>query len=190
MVYIVNSVFNSITYIIPINNQKDCWLIDCGDISEIVDQGWNVKGVLLTHIHFDHIYGLNKLMEYFPNIVVYTNNEGKEGLMNPKYNFSRYHEEIDSFVFSHPQNVNILSTESSLLLESNICVDVLFTPGHDPSCLSFRIDDYLFTGDAYIPGIKTIDTFPRSHKGLAMDSVIRIQELEKLGLHIKPGHLI
>ena len=82
--YIVNRIFNSITYILPTGNEKDCWLVDCGDVEKVIEKGWNVKGVLLTHAHCDHIYGLNKLMEAFPEALVYTNAEGKEGLMNPR----------------------------------------------------------------------------------------------------------
>lgn len=31
--------------------------------------------------------------------------------------------------------------------------DVFFTPGHDESCLCNEVDENLFTGDAYIPGL-------------------------------------
>lgn len=37
---------------------SDCWLIDIGDLSAIEKEfanGWNVKGVFLTHSHFDHM---------------------------------------------------------------------------------------------------------------------------------------
>ena len=41
--YIVNKIFNSITYILPTGNEKDCWLVDCGDVEKVIEQGWNVK---------------------------------------------------------------------------------------------------------------------------------------------------
>ena len=53
----------------------------------------NVKGVFLTHTHYDHIYGINKLVESFPECIVYTSQHGEEGLFSDKLNFSRYHEE-------------------------------------------------------------------------------------------------
>lgn len=186
---IVNSVLQSITYILPVGCQKDCWLVDCGDVDKLIEQGWHVHGVLLTHAHFDHIYGLNRLMEIFSNALVYTNAEGEKGLQNPKWNFSRYHEEIENFVLCKPENVRVLDAEGTLDLDG-MPVDVLFTPGHEPSCISYRVDGRLFTGDSYIPGVNVVKTFPRSNKEQAVDSLARLQDLESSGLKIMPGHWI
>ena len=191
MELIVNSVLNSITYILPVGNQNDCWLVDCGDIDKIVEQGWHVKGVLLTHAHFDHIYGLNRLMELSPDALVYTNAEGKEGLMSPRWNFSRYHDEVDEFVFSKPQNVRVIEEEGWQILEDGFPVDVLFTPGHDPSCICYHIENCLYTGDSYITGMKTITNFPNSVKEQAKVSEERIKKLQKnKSFSIKSGHWV
>lgn len=185
--FIINSIFKSITYILPVGNQKDCYLVDCGDVEKVIEKGFYVRGVLLTHAHTDHIYGLNRLMEVFPLAYVYTNVEGNYGLQNPKWNFSRYHEDIEDFVFSRPENVRILDEGCSLDI-SGLNVKVLSTPGHEPSCLSYIIGNNLFTGDAYIPGIKVVTNFPRSDKLLAQESLSRLQILESSGLKIMPGH--
>lgn len=189
MNYIINSIFDSITYILPVGSQKDCWLVDCGDIDKIYEQGWYVRGVLLTHAHFDHIYGLNRLMELSPNALVYTNAEGATGLQNPKWNFSRYHEEVENFVFCKPENVHVLDSECLLNVDC-MSVEVFLTPGHEPSCVCYRVDEYLFTGDSYIPGVNVIKTFPRSDKKQATESLVRLQELERSGMKIMPGHWI
>ncbi len=42
-------------------------LIDPGDIWADFE---NTKTVLLTHAHFDHIYGLNGLLKYSPDVSV------------------------------------------------------------------------------------------------------------------------
>ena len=186
--YIVNSVFESLTYILPINDEKACYLVDCGDLERIIRQGWKVRGVLLTHSHFDHIYGLNKLVEAFPNVIVYTNQAGNEGLVNDKWNFSRYHAEVENFIFTKTGNVRVLE-EGVQTLEGGLHVNVLFTPGHDPSCISYIVGNNLFTGDAYIPGIKTVTTFPKSNKEQATESLVRLQELEnKYGYTVCAGH--
>ena len=187
---IVNSIFNSITYIIPVGNQKDCYLVDCGDVEKVIKQGWLVRGVLLTHAHFDHIYGLNKLMEKFPDALVYTNADGQKGLQNPKWNFSRYHEEVENFVFCKSENVRVFESCGVYEFDKDIKVEVLFTPGHDLSCITYKISNCLYTGDAYIPGIKVVTTFPRSNKQVAKESLERLQKLECLGLKIMPGHWV
>lgn len=185
--YIVNSIFNSITYILPVGNQKDCWLVDCGDVEKIIEQGWNIRGVLLTHAHTDHIYGINKLLEAFPNALIYTNVEGEKGLQNPKWNFSRYHDDVEDFIISKPQNIRIVD-EGWIKIENELLVGVLYTPGHEPSCITFRINNMLFTGDAYIPGIKPVVTFPRSNKEQAAESFARLRDLDTKGINIMPGH--
>lgn len=193
MEYIVNKIYNSITYILPVGDTHDCWLVDCGDVEKVIEQGWRVRGVLLTHAHFDHIYGLNKLVETFPDALVYTNEAGALGLQNPKWNFSKYHTEVENFVFSKPDNVRVIECEGKISTVSSQFlseVEVLFTPGHEPSCLTYRIGDCLYTGDAYIPGVKTVVTFPRSNKQQAAESLERLKKLEASRLKIMPGHWI
>lgn len=187
--HIVNHIFNSKTYILPTGNDKDCWLVDCGDVEKIIAQGWNIRGVLLTHAHTDHIYGINKLLETFPDALIYTNAEGEKGLQNPKWNFSRYHDDVEDFIISSPQNIRVIEQEGTLQID-DLTVKVLFTPGHEPSCLSFQIGTTLFTGDAYIPGIKVVTTFPRSNKQLAIVSEQRLKALEATGIKIMPGHKV
>lgn len=190
MKFIVNSVLNSITYILPVGGLKDCWLVDCGDIDKIVEQGWRVRGVLLTHSHFDHIYGVNRLMEINPDALVYTNEAGREGLLSPKWNFTRYHDEVEDFIFMHPENIRIINSEGLLAIDNDLTVDILFAPGHEPSCITYKIGNCLFTGDSYIPGMKTITNFPRSIKALSDKSEAKFKTLEGYGLDIFSGHWI
>lgn len=187
---IVNHIFNSITYILPVGNKKDCWLVDCGDVEKIIAQGWNIRGVLLTHAHTDHIYGINKLLEAFPDVLIYTNAEGEKGLQNPKWNFSRYHDDVEDFIISSPENVRVFEKEGTLSIDNDLTVEVLFTPGHEPSCLSFIIGKNIFTGDAYIPGIKTVTTFPRSNKQLAIESENKLKLMQQEGYAILSGHWV
>ena len=100
----VNSIFNSNTYLITYG--REAVLVDCGDVLEIChecrDNGIDIKAILLTHSHFDHIYGLNILLEEFKDITVYTTTVGRESLFSDKLNLSRYHE--SPFVFEGREN--------------------------------------------------------------------------------------
>lgn len=185
---IINTFLNSITYIIPINNQNECYLVDCGDIEKVIEQGWTVKGVFLTHCHFDHIYGINKLVESYPEVKIYTNEAGVIGLTNPRVNFSKYHDEVEDFAFKYPESLSLIEKDGTLILDTDTIVNALFTPGHDASCISYIIGNHIFTGDAYIPGIKTVTTFPRSDKEKATQSLLRLQQYERNGYIICPGH--
>lgn len=188
-----NSIMNSVTYVLYREDVDYCVLIDCGFseglIASLQKLGKRVNAVFLTHAHYDHIYGLNMLLEHFPDALVYTNEEGREALTDIKKNFSKYHPELEPFVFKHTENVRLLEEGERVLLGDER-MQVLFTPGHDVTCFSFIIGNYLFTGDAYIPGVKTVMTFPRSNKIDAVASLERLKALERKGYIIRSGHFL
>lgn len=65
---IVNDIFKSNTYILEDDSSASVWLVDCGDTDNMIPllHSKQIDGVLLTHAHFDHIYGLNKLLTIYP----------------------------------------------------------------------------------------------------------------------------
>ncbi len=71
----VNSMLNSMCYRIG-----DC-IIDSGDDCVFFE---DVKAVLLTHAHLDHIYGLNVLCGTNPEAKVYTNYHERMMLLDAK----------------------------------------------------------------------------------------------------------
>lgn len=186
---IINSIFTSNTFLLSSKdeNENDCWLVDIGDIEpvlKLISSKKTIKGIFLTHTHFDHIYGINKLIDLYPDCIVYTSKGGKKGLFSDKLNFSRYHN--TPIIFSG-SNIHILREGDRIKLFDNIYINVIETPGHDLSCLSYYTDNEIFSGDSYIPGIKVIATFPRSNKIDAETSKQRIISLTT-GRNIYPGH--
>ncbi len=189
--YYVNSFFYSRTYLLFDDGRTSSWIVDCGDIppleaslSMLGSDVSGVKGVLLTHAHFDHIYGLQRLMELNPAVRVYTNEYGKRALADSRMNLSRYHGEevaIDS------ENVVLCREGDVIELYEGVAAKVYETPGHNPSCLTFEVGDNLFTGDAYIPGMKVVTLLPGGEKEVARRSEERIRRLAE-GKHIWPGH--
>lgn len=173
-----NSIFNSITY------KLDNILFDPGDEWEGFE---NVEAVLLTHAHFDHIYGLNKVLELNPNSKVYTNDVGRDMLLNAKKNLSHYHE--SNFVFDYPSQIVIVSNGDEIQLDENHIAKAIFTPGHNPSCITWIIGNMIFTGDSYIPGIKIVTNLPGGNKQLSKESEQLILRLSR-GKTIYPGHTI
>jgi glyoxylase-like metal-dependent hydrolase (beta-lactamase superfamily II) len=172
------------TYLVEIDDIA--YIIDPGDMSDVIDavrrDNLVLKGVLLTHAHYDHIYGLNKLIEAFHETKVYTNDIGKQMLINERLNLSLYND--TPFVFEYPENIVVIdgATEVGPF-------KVYETPGHNPSCLTFVSDDAVFTGDAYIPGVAVVTNLPKGNKEQARQSVAKILDLAK-GKTIYPGHHI
>ena len=150
--------------------KEDKALIDFLKESEITP-----KAILLTHGHFDHIYGLNVLSSIFPSLPIFTNQEGMNELLNDKLNFSRYYG--DPFVLDVPESIRLIEDGDCVDLFDGICAEAVFTPGHSPSCVTWLVGDSLFTGDSFIPGVKTVTNVPHSDKVQAAASEVLIHEL-------------
>ena len=185
--HIVNTFFTSCTYVLSDGESR--WLVDCGDVEPLLPllEGRAVNGVLLTHAHFDHIYGLNELLRRFPDVMVYTNGCGRDTLLDARKNMSLYHE--TPFVFEHPDNIRIVDDGDEIELSAGLKAKVVSTPGHHPSCLTFIVDQAIFTGDSYIPGAKVVTNLPKGNKSQALESLERIMEMAR-GRIVYPGHYI
>jgi len=188
--FITNRVFNSRTYILSKNDCDKVWLVDCGDTDRIIGMigEKSVVGVLLTHAHSDHIYGLDALLKRFPEVKLYTNAAGVEALKDPRQNISHYHLDYPDICIETPNNVCVMK-EGYVLNVLGETVKVYETPGHAPSCLTYIMEDKAFTGDAYIPGVKVFTGFPHSNRKRAAESVERIIQLTSQCL-ILPGHTV
>lgn len=188
--YITNRVFNSRTYILSKEGSDEVWLVDCGDFDRVQELigGNRIVGVLLTHTHSDHIYGLEALIKRFPDVKIYTNDYGVEALKSPQKNISRYHSEYPAISIEASDNIRIVKDGDSLEI-LGIFLQVYETIGHDPSCLTYIIEDKAFTGDAYIPGVRVFTGFPHSNKAQSLRSLEKIMRITK-DLVVWPGHSI
>ena len=189
--HIVNPVFSSRTYVLSNDTGNEFWLVDCGEESPLIEVfssmsggSFVVKGVLLTHAHFDHIYGLPHLTEMFPEVKVYTNEAGRRTLADSRRNLSRYHG--DAMVYES-DNVVVCGEGDVVDLFDGVSAKVYETPGHHPSCLTFEVGEYLLSGDAYIPGVAVVTILPEAEKSLAAQSQERIKSLAE-GKILCPGH--
>ncbi|KAA6337837.1 Hydroxyacylglutathione hydrolase [termite gut metagenome] len=120
---------------------------------------------------------------------------GIKSLYDPKLNRSfymaDYYDSMNDFILNFDDNVHELKEGNRIELWQNIELEAMETPGHDWSCLTYKIDKYLFTGDSYIPGISVFTKLPKSNKEKANESLIKINELQiKDSLIICPGHVI
>ena len=186
---IVNSIFNSKTYILYREGECKAWLVDIGDIEPVVsflkEKGLTPPdGVFITHAHFDHIYGLPRLAKLYPDVKVFTNSFGREMLRNERRNMSRYHDNPIVFV---SDNVVECGEGDRIDVFDDILAYVYYTPGHNPSCLTYEIGGCVFTGDAFIPGVKVVTNLPGADKQMALQSVERIKLLA-VGRVVCPGH--
>lgn len=168
---------------------SDCWIIDIGDykaLSHELPKNPNIKGIFLTHGHFDHMADINKVYDLFPNCIIYTSEYGREQLLSAKKNFSYYHKTSTEY-YGDVELISILKDGDEICLSNNHILKVLATPGHCPSCLTYYTDKYIFTGDSLIPGVEVVTKLPKGNKKLASISIEKINNLAMDRL-ICPGH--
>ena len=133
------------TYIVFDDETRNTLIIDPSFRAErivnvIEDEKLNVKGILLTHGHYDHIAGVDVVRDA-TDALVYISEADRDMLTDPFMNASAL----------HGDEVTVRSADRVLKQEiteiGGIEVKTLFTPGHTEGSVCFFIDDYLFTGD-------------------------------------------
>lgn len=182
----VGKVMGSKVYALSDGISNDYYLIDIGDFEaaqSILPKNACVRGVFITHGHHDHIMGINALKEAYAECVVYASEEGARMLASEKANLSLY---VETPV-SYKGRVSIIVDGDRVALFEDTYLNVIATPGHNPSCLSYQVEDYLFTGDSYIPGAKVVTNLPGGNKNIAKESVSKIMDLS-INKIICPGH--
>ena len=188
---IVNSISSSKSYILYKNGCEKAWLVDIGDIEPVVKffdaQNLSVAGVFLTHGHYDHFYGLQALVEQYPDCKVYSTAYTKQVIASKDMNLSCKLEKPIKY-----QGENVVSVSEGdefILFDGEPPLQIYEVPGHNPGCMAMIVDDYIFTGDAYIPGLGVKDFVPYADKEQAKSSLERIMKLAE-GKTIYAGHQV
>ena len=176
------------TYLI-VDEKDDAVLIDPGKedsklVEFIKDGGINLKAILLTHGHFDHIRGVDGLVKEF-DISVYIHEKDVELLSNPHLNcsdrFSRNNIKVSS------KAIPVKDGQILSLLSEDILV--LNTPYHTEGSCCFYLEDsgILFSGDSLFKGNIGRSDFPTSDSGKIEASLNKILSLSE-ETKIYPGH--
>jgi len=134
----------------------------------VAETSLNVRYILDTHAHADHLSGMEVLKEAFgaPTGI------GEHITEVQKVCAGAYN--LKDFPTDGRQWDTLLS-EGQRLEAGTIAVDVLHTPGHTPACSSYKIGDAVFTGDAlFMPdyGTGRCD-FPKGSASDLYDSVTK-----------------
>lgn len=98
--------------------------------------------VLETHAHADHLSGSQRIKQSCPNVKLAIGAR----ITEVQQAFKRIFDLPPEFATDGRQFDKLLNDGESLQAGS-LSVRTIFTPGHTPACVTYQIDDALFTGD-------------------------------------------
>ncbi len=174
--------FDENTYLVYDQSTKDAVIIDPGARSTslemfIIENSLQVKAVLNTHGHADHV-GANGFYANMYSCDVYSNNKdiGYYGQSNPEI--------LPTALFTSESNLQF----------GNMVIQLIYTPGHTEGSTCFYIGNHLFSGDTLFKGSvgRTWDSGDKSAEELQISLIYVIKE--KLLILpdttiVYPGHL-
>lgn len=190
---IINNPIPSNCYVVYDRNfGKNCVIIDPGseDISEIIEfctrSELNPEYVILTHEHFDHIWGVDQLRNCYSELKVICNLACSEAIGHRKKNLS---------VFFNQKGFELLAADIILSNKTSslICCDhdflFIITEGHSEGSLCLYTENILFSGDTLIFETKTVTKIKGGNKIKLHESLDYLQLLFKQSNPIVyPGH--
>ncbi len=152
-------------------------------ISFIIAHKYNLKAVLLTHGHFDHIRGVNRLLKEF-EVPLYIHEYDKEFLTNSYLNCS-ISEGKEIMINKDP----ILLHDNDILSLLKERIRVIHTPFHTKGSVCFYIEDCgaLFSGDTLFKFSIGRDDLPGSDPRSVYASLEKLKKLDE-NTKVYPGH--
>lgn len=143
------------------------WTESVEKVAAFIDQlKLDVRYVLETHAHADHLSGSQWLKKkYGAKVAISQRITEVQGVFKDVFALDDL--KVDGSQF------DLLLTDGQQLEVGGLAVEAIATPGHTPACMSFKVGDAVFTGDALFlddVGVGRCD-FPKGDAGALYDSV-------------------
>lgn len=148
---------------------------------ESVKEG-ELKYILLTHGHFDHIMGIYDVQQKYGGKIV-VHEKDADCFTNEEKSL------LDTFDFDGklPEKADIVVRDGDVLPFADGKIEVMHTPGHTEGSVCYLIEDKIFSGDTLFYGSVGRTDFKTGSYDDIIKSVKRLASLDG-DRKVYPGH--
>ena len=167
-------------YILEDEEAKLAAVIDPGDeagriLTQVREDGMQVKYILLTHGHYDHTTAVPELHEKLPGAQIYIHQADSHGAGGRLFPLAG---QVDDL---------LLYDEGDTLTLGGLTIEVMNTPGHSLGSVVLKVENVLFTGDTLFAGSCGRTDLRGGNYEQMLQSLKRLALLEG-DYHVLPGH--
>jgi len=172
------------TYLIGDRNKGECVVVDpAWNIDKILEEAeaeeLKITGALVTHCHYDHVNGVEALLNVTDG-KVYVNRHEAEFLKNTWGEATG--------VFINIGGFNLQSVDNGERIKvGDVEIEFLHTPGHTPGSQCFLVDKHLVSGDTLFIGTCGRCDLPGGDKEQMFKSLHGLSKLDST-IKLFPGH--
>jgi glyoxylase-like metal-dependent hydrolase (beta-lactamase superfamily II) len=203
---LVTGALDTNTWIVHAAGGRDALLVDPGDDPERLAsdvQDLRIRGIVVTHAHWDHHLALPRLAELVDAPVLA--HRAAVEVWARELEYAEEHGYWDAGTATEellPTGALTLDPRRRLwdgrideeladgqeLVIGGLAVRILHTPGHSPDGVTLTMPGHLLTGDTLFPGGPGLTGWPLSDFGTIMGSVERLLTGYDVATGIHPGH--
>lgn len=160
------------TYLAVDEKTNEGFIVDPGGYNKVLtkevrDNDVNIKYIILTHGHSDHICGVNEHKAEFPDAKIVAYKDEEAMLENPNLNQS------PGFGVPYSTKADILVSDGDELKVGDVTLKFIHTPGHTEGgmCIYVKEAKALFSGDTLFRQSIGRTDFPGGSYKEIMDSI-------------------
>jgi hydroxyacylglutathione hydrolase len=187
---ITNKPVTSNSFVVYTHKNGKCIIIDPGseDCEDLIiflnENGLTPEYIFLTHEHFDHIWGVNKIKDTYSCKIVCSGN-CSEKIGDKKKNMSVFYNQLG--FESYTGDILIEDLHYHFDWEG-LQFEFIETKGHTEASVCILVDNKLFTGDTIIKNTKTVIKLPGGSKEKLQNSLDAIFAKTNQQTLVYPGH--
>lgn len=174
---------------IAVSDKNNAVLIDAPEGAETIlkkldDEMANLKFILLTHGHCDHIASAAEISRR-TGAQVYVHSGDMKKLLSDRLNLTEYF----SLPPTEPVEDALPVEDGQIITLDDMDFEVLHTPGHTSGSVCYILEDNMFCGDTLFSGSIGRTDMPDGDSGVMRETLDMLREFDpNTDYRLLPGH--